>query len=141
MSDRSNHLLKCTSCQGNSEFCIERLSNCKRPFWIMEIRVLPKLLFFSLERDRGSFVGEFVKMTPQVRSCGHMLSEALKHLFPQIGGKVKKNRSYHLSRDSVAKLNGCDVRGGCFTLLEINVLRQTCWSSPFPKNMIEDVGG
>ena len=90
-SDRSNHLLKCTSCQGNSEFCIERLSNCKRPFWIKEICVLAKLLFFSLERDRGSFVGEFVKMTPQVRSCGHMLSEALKHLFPQIGGKVKKN--------------------------------------------------
>ena len=101
----------------------------------MEIRVLAKLLFFSLKRDRGSFVGEFVKMTPQEHSCEHMLSEALKHLFPQIGGKVKKNRSKHLSRDSVAKLNGCDVRGGFFILLEINVLRQTCWSSSFPKNI------
>ena len=77
----------------------------------MEIRVFAKLLFFSLERDRGSF-GEFVKTTPQEHSREHMLSEALKHLFPQIGGKVKKNGLYHLSRDSVAKLNGCDVLGG-----------------------------
>ena len=29
-----------------------------------------------------------------------------------------------------------------FILLDINVLRQTSWSSPFPKkNMIEDVAG